>query len=164
MNEKVLGIDVGYAITGWSIVEKDSRIANKFKLRGYGAVTTKPKLADETRLKLIYDGLLDVVEKYKPTVMAVESLFYFKNQKTVIKVAQARGAILLVGANAGLEVFDYTPLQVKTSVTGYGRADKVQIQKMVKLLYKLKEVPKPDDIADAIAVGTCHLQTNRIIS
>lgn len=163
MNNRVLGIDVGYAITGWSIVDRNPSLANNFSLKGYGAVTTEPKQADETRLKLLYDGLVEVIEEYKPEVMAVESLFYFKNKKTVIKVGQARGVILLAGANFGLPVFDYTPLEVKTAVTGYGRADKTQIQRMVKLLYKLKEVPKPDDVADAIAVATCHLQTNRNI-
>lgn len=156
---RVLGIDVGIAITGWSIAEKHPTFRNKNKLVDYGAVLTEPKQSTTVRLGIIYDELSEVVKKYQPSIMAVESLFYFKNQKTVINVAMARGVILLVAAHNNIPTFDYTPLQVKTALTGYGRADKKQIQKMVKLIYALEEIPKPDDVADAIAVATCHLNT-----
>lgn len=155
----VLGIDVGIAITGWSIVQKDKETNFKEDLIDCGAILTDAKLSTPARLKLLFDGLQEVIKTYEPREMAVESLFYFKNQKTVINVSQARGVIVLTGEIAGIPIFDYTPLQVKTSVTGYGRADKKQIQEMVKLIYKLKKVPQPDDVADAIAVATCHLST-----
>ncbi len=158
-NKRVLGIDVGIAITGWSIVEKDKMISNKNELIDYGAILTEPKQGISKRLEILYESLCEVIDNYQPNIMAVESIFYFKNQKTVINVSQARGVILLAGQHKQLPSFDYTPLQVKTAVTGYGRADKKQIQKMVKLIYGLEEVPKPDDVADAIAVATCHLNT-----
>lgn len=156
MKERVLSIDTGIAITGWSVTEKNKELANKYNLIDYSAITTDSKLSDTERLRLLYNELVEIIEKHNPTEMAVESLFYFKNQKTVISVAQARGVILLAGANKGLPVYNYTPLQVKTAVTGYGRADKKQIQKMVQLIFKLREIPKPDDIADAIAISVCH--------
>ncbi len=156
---KVLGIDVGFAICGWSIVQKDPNVSNKLQLIDYGAITTKSSQAEAKRLVLLYDELNKIIENYKPEVVAIESIFFFKNQKTVIKVAQARGVILMCAAKHNLPSFDYTPLQVKTALTGYGRADKEQIQKMVKLIYKLEEAPKPDDVADAIAVATCHSNT-----
>ncbi|GAB4284779.1 MAG: crossover junction endodeoxyribonuclease RuvC [Candidatus Dojkabacteria bacterium] len=158
-NSIVLGIDTGLAIMGWSVVQKKSGSFNNLNLMGYGSVTTDSKLSNALRLKAIYDATIELIEKFKPRVMAIESLFYFKNQKTVIKVSQARGVILLAAAEKGLLIYDYTPLQVKTSVTGYGRADKKQVQKMITRIYGLKEDPKPDDVADAIAVATCHIHT-----
>jgi crossover junction endodeoxyribonuclease RuvC len=157
---KVLGIDTGIAIAGWAIVDKASGTSTKDNLIDCGVVITESKDDPGKRLGVIFEGILQVIENYKPDVVAVESLFYFKNQKTVMSVSQARGVILLAAEKAGLKVYDYTPLQVKTAVTGYGRADKKQVQKMVKLIYGLAEVPKPDDAADAVAVATCHLHTN----
>jgi crossover junction endodeoxyribonuclease RuvC len=152
----ILGIDVGIATTGWSVIQKleTSKIP---KLIACGAIITKPDRSPEERLKSIYTNLNQIILDYKPGVCAVESLFFFKNQKTVIGVGQARGVILLAASMANLEVYNYTPLQVKISVSGYGRAEKKQVQKMVQNIYALKEIPKPDDIADAIAVATCHL-------
>jgi len=159
-NNRVLGIDVGIAITGWSIIDK-SPSSNKNILKAYGDITTKAGMAMEERLLILHNELTEVVKKFEPTEYAVEDLFYFKNKKTVIAVAQARGVILMTAATNGLQVFSYTPLQVKTAVSGYGRASKKQVQQMVKVIYKLEEMPKPDDVADAIAVGTCHLNTAR---
>ncbi|MCA9381461.1 crossover junction endodeoxyribonuclease RuvC [Candidatus Dojkabacteria bacterium] len=157
---RVMGIDTGIAIVGWSVIEKNPKFANKPKLIGYGAITTDSKQPTNERLAVIYKELTEKIEEYNPHVVAVESLFYFKNQKTVIGVSQARGVILLASEHSGRPTFDYTPLQVKTAVTGYGRADKQQVQKMVKLIYGLAEVPKPDDVADAIAVATCHINSH----
>ena len=156
---RVLGIDVGIATTGWAVVEKNNTFSNKNKLIDYSAIITEPSQSISKRLSIIYSTLVNTIEKHKPNIMAVESIFYFKNQKTIINVSQARGVILLAGYNSSLTIFDYTPLQVKTALTGYGRADKKQIQKMVKLIYGLDEIPKPDDVSDAIAIATCHLNT-----
>jgi len=155
---KVLGIDIGIATTGWSIIEKEIS-SNKSNLIAYGAITTFPDEIFEVRLKSLYEGVQSIIKEYSPTELAIESLFYFKNQKTVMSVSQARGVVLLACVQEKLDCFNYTPLQVKTAVTGYGKAEKKQIQKMVKLIYKLNEVPKPDDVADAIAIATCHLNS-----
>lgn len=157
---KVMGIDVGYAITGWSILEKNSNYKNNLNLVDFGAITTTMDQAFSDRLRDLYLGLDKLIKLHNPTHIAIESLFYFKNKKTVINVAQARGVILLVSNLNNLEIFDYTPLQVKTSVTSYGRADKVQVQKMVKLIFGLNEsAPKLDDVSDAIAIAYCHINS-----
>lgn len=158
---RALGIDVGTAITGWAIVEHGAQNRSSFKVHDYGVIITDSKLPMPSRLKIIYDDLCEIIEKFKPDEMAVEDLFFFKNQKTVIKVGQARGVIILSGVNNNLEVYDYTPLQVKQSVSGYGRADKKQVQNMVKMILKLSEIPKPDDAADALAVAICHLNSSK---
>ena len=154
----VLGIDIGTATTGWSVVEK-AKNPGKLVVHGYGTIDTKPvdKMAD--RLHQIYEAIEELIKKYKPNQMAIEDVFYFKNQKTVIKVAQARGVAIVVAKNNNLQVFDYTPLQVKQSVTGYGRAEKSQVQRMVARILKLEEIPKQDDAADALAVAVCHMHT-----
>lgn len=154
---RVLGIDTGFAIVGWSIVEKDPMQKNGLKLVEYGAVVTESTLDMPKRLQEVYNKLDEIIKYYKPDAMAIESLFYFKNQKTVMTVSQARGVILLVAENNHLESFSYTPLQVKTTLTGYGRAEKKQIQKILKMMFSLDEVPKPDDAADAIAIAVCHV-------
>ena len=159
---RILGIDPGTAITGWAIVENGLSVKNKIKCVEYGAIRTPAGLDMTLRLKDLYDELIELVDIYKPEQVAIEDLFFFKNQKTVIKVGQARGVIIVAAANSGLEVFSYTPLQVKQAVTGYGRAEKKQIQEMVKLIVGLKEIPKPDDAADAIAVGICHLNSHGV--
>ncbi|MBN1331597.1 crossover junction endodeoxyribonuclease RuvC [Candidatus Dojkabacteria bacterium] len=158
---RVLGIDPGTAITGWAILENDLGMKNNIKCIDYGVITTPAGLEMPLRLKDLYHELIEIIDKYKPESAAIEELFFFKNQKTVIKVGQARGVVIVALANAGLQIFDYTPLQVKQAVTGYGRAEKKQIQEMVRLITNLKEIPKPDDAADAIAVGICHLNSVR---
>ncbi len=155
---RILGIDCGTAITGWAILRKKKNLSyQRIKLEDYGVVRTSKEMRIEQRLKKIYKEINDIIKKYKPSEVAAETLYYFKNRKTVISVGEARGVVLLSAAEAGLEVFDYTPLQVKQGVTGYGKAEKKQVQKMVKSILKLKDIPKPDDAADAIAVGICHL-------
>lgn len=149
----IIGIDVGYAICGWSILNKK---ANALELIDYGVVETSSEIDFPSRLQLIYNGLSDVIEKYRPEQIAIEDLFYFKNKKTVIGVGQVRGVILLLAKNTGLVVFNYTPLEVKTAVTGYGRSTKEDVQKMVKMILSMEEIPKPDDAADAIAIAICH--------
>ncbi|MBP9758084.1 crossover junction endodeoxyribonuclease RuvC [Candidatus Dojkabacteria bacterium] len=153
---KVLGIDVGTAITGWSILEKKSQIV---KVIGYGVITTNKNLEMSERLLILFNELNEIISTFKPDDMAVEELFFFKNSKTVITVGQARGVILLAGVINKLNVVGYTPLQVKQAVTGYGRADKIQIQKMVKIILKLDNIPKPDDAADALAIAICHFNS-----
>ena len=149
----ILGIDPGYAIVGVGVIEYTG---NKFKTLDYFAVTTEAHTPFDKRLKAIYDGLCDVIGRYKPDYMAIEELFFNDNAKTAIAVGQARGVILLAAVNNGVEIFEYTPLQVKQAVVGYGRADKNQVQQMTKALLGLKAVPKPDDVADALAIAVCH--------
>ena len=149
----ILGIDPGYAIVGYGVLEYKN---NKFKVIEYGAITTDASMNMFDRFKSIYDDICEVMERTKPDFMAIEELFFNSNQKTAINVAQARGVILLAAMNRGIQIFEYTPLQVKQAVAGYGRAGKKQIQAMVKLLLGLKEVPKPDDTADAVAIAICH--------
>ena len=150
---RILGIDPGYAIVGYGVLDYDN---NKFKTIEYGAITTSSSMNMFDRLKSIYDDLCHVIEQTRPQYMAIEELFFNSNQKTAINVAQARGVILLAAMNYNLNIFEYTPLQVKQAVAGYGRADKNQVQQMVKLLLGLSEVPKPDDTADAVAIAICH--------
>ena len=149
----ILGIDPGYAIVGVGVIEYTG---NKFRTIDYFAITTEAKTPFEQRLKIIYDSLGDVIEKYKPDFMAVEELFFNDNAKTAIAVGQARGVIVLSAVNHGVEIYEYTPLQVKQAVVGYGRADKTQVQQMTKALLGLNAVPKPDDVADALAIAVCH--------
>lgn len=149
---RILGIDPGFAIVGYGIVEYTG---NKFKVLHYGAITTRAGENIFDRLKKIHDDLNEIIEHFKPDVMAIEELFFNSNQKTAINVAQARGVLVLAAMNAGVKIFEYTPLQVKQAVTGYGRADKNQVQQMVKILLSLDKVPKPDDTADALALAIC---------
>lgn len=149
----ILGIDPGYAIVGYGVLEYSN---NNFKVIEYGAVTTDASMNMFDRFKSIYDDICEIMDRTKPDFMAIEELFFNSNQKTAINVAQARGVILLAAMKRGIEIFEYTPLQVKQAVAGYGRAEKKQVQQMVKLLLGLKEVPKPDDTADAVAIAICH--------
>ena len=148
----ILGIDPGTATTGFGIIESQK---NKLKVLGFGCIETDKNLDMPERLNLIAKELKNIIKKYKPQIMAVEELFFFKNSKTVITVGQARGVILFVGKDQGLKICEYTPLQVKQAVVGYGRAEKRQVQQMVKSILGLDEVPKPDDAADALAVAVC---------
>lgn len=149
----ILGIDPGIAIVGYGIIECNG---NNFKAIDYGCITTDSNLFFPDRIKIIYNRLSEIIEKYKPEDFAVEELFFNKNVKTAIKVGQARGVEILAAVNKGMNIYEYTPLQIKQAVVGYGRADKSQVQEMVKLLLNLREKPKPDDVADALAVAICH--------
>ncbi len=149
----ILGIDPGYAIVGVGVIEYSG---NKFRTIDYYAITTEAHTPFDQRLKTIYDEVNAVIEKYKPDYMAIEELFFNDNAKTAIAVGQARGVIVLSAVNHNVEVFEYTPLQVKQAVVGYGRADKSQVQHMTKALLSLSQIPKPDDVADALAIAVCH--------
>lgn len=154
---KILGIDPGTAIVGFGALNKESR--NKLKIIDYGCIKTSAALTTAERLYKIHKELDLLIKKYKPDIVAIEDIFFFKNLKTAIKVSQAKGVILLTAAESKLKVEEYTPLQIKQSVACYGRADKKQVQKMVKNILKLKEIPKSDDAADALAVAICCAHT-----
>ncbi|NLJ84719.1 MAG: crossover junction endodeoxyribonuclease RuvC [Halanaerobiaceae bacterium] len=157
----ILGIDPGLAIVGYSLVEKKG---NRFSVCDYGVIRTTAEDTTCQRLMTIFKELGALIDRYQPDEMAVEELFFNKNVKTAIEVGQARGVILLAGARAGIEVAEYTPLQVKQAVVGYGRATKEQVQLMVKALLNLSSLPRPDDAADALAVAICHGNSRTIIS
>lgn len=150
---RIIGIDPGYAIVGYGVVEYDGF---RFKTVGYGAVTTKADMPFVKRLDAIYSDMKTLLERYKPDAMSIERLYFNTNTTTAIDVAQARGVILLSAQRNGISVYEYTPLQVKQSVTGYGNAEKHQVMEMVKNLLALSSVPKPDDTADALALAICH--------
>lgn len=152
----ILGIDPGYAIVGYGVLEYSN---NHFTVLDYGAITTPAGMDFNRRLEIIHDELELIILKHKPECMAIEKLFYNTNAKTVIDVAQARGVILYTAQKHGVEVSEYTPLQVKQSVVGYGRAEKKQVQEMMRIMLKLEKVPKPDDTADALAMAICHAHT-----
>lgn len=155
---KILGIDPGTGIMGWGLIEMN---VGKIKPLKYGCIRTKPNMPQPERLAHIFNSLSDIIEKTKPDEVAIEELFFFKNQKTIISVAEARGVAIVAAKKFDLPVFEYTPLQVKQALTGYGRADKAQIQEMVRISCNLKVCPKPDDAADALAIAICHGQTNQ---
>jgi len=147
----ILGIDPGTAATGFGIIKKNREL----KLIDYGCIKTSASSTTAERLKEIYSQLTKLIKKHKPNIAAVEDIFFFKNLKTAIKVSQARGVILLAITKSKIPVKEYTPLQVKQAVACYGRAEKKQVQEMVKILLHLKEIPKPDDAADALAIAIC---------
>lgn len=155
---RILGIDPGFAIVGVGVIDY---VGNKFGVVEYSAITTEAGEDMFDRLKKLYDETSAVIERVKPDVMAIEELFFNNNQKTAINVAQARGVLVLAAKNAGIPIYEYTPLQVKQAVVGYGRADKKQVQQMVKAILCLNEVPKPDDTADAVAIAICHAHSYR---
>lgn len=150
---RILGIDPGYAILGYGVIDV---VGNRFKVVDYGAITTDTSMEMPERLKYIYHSLMEIIAETQPDEAAIEELFFNTNSKTAIKVGQARGVAVLACANSGLTIDEYTPLQIKQALTGYGRADKKQVQMMVKTILNLKEVPKPDDTADAVAAAICH--------
>lgn len=154
---RILGIDPGTGILGFGVI--DVTIQSKVTMVDGGVIRTPVKQADSERLKTIYDELTNIIKDCKPEVMSVEKLFFAQNVTTAMSVAQARGVVLLCGVQNGLSLFEYTPLQIKQAITGYGRADKKQMQEMVRIILKLKEVPKPDDCADALAAAICHSMT-----
>ena len=150
---RILGIDPGYATIGFGVVEYDGYNFTPIK---YGAITTEPTVQFHLRLKTIYDDMNIVLSQYKPDSMAIEKLFFNTNHKTVIDVSQARGVILVAAANLNVPIYEYTPLQVKQSVVGYGRAEKIQVMEMTRQILKLNTIPRPDDAADALAIAICH--------
>ena len=153
---RILGIDPGYAIVGWGAVLFQ---AKKYKALGCGAVETPAHTDFNQRLEQIYDEIYSVLERCRPDAVSIEKLYFQTNKTTAIKVAQARGVILLAAQKLKIPVFEYTPLQVKTAVTGYGKAKKPQVMEMTRRLLDLPEVPKPDDTADALAIAICHIQS-----
>jgi len=155
----IMGIDPGFAITGYGVLKYEG---NKFSVIDYGAVTTEAKTPLEERLLILFQGLEDLIKIHKPDAISVEELFFNKNIKTALNVGHGRGVALLAGAMYKVPIFEYTPLQVKQAVAGYGRAEKQQIQQMVKLMLRLEQVPKPDDVADALAVAICHAHSYRM--
>ena len=157
----ILGIDPGYAILGWGVIEKTG---NHFRAIDYGAVTTDKDTEMPRRLEILYDGLREIIEEYRPEEASIEKLFFNTNTTTAINVGQARGVAILACMKGGLKVAEYTPLEIKQALVGYGRADKKQVQFMVKTMLNLPEVPKPDDTADALAAAICHVHSadNRI--
>jgi crossover junction endodeoxyribonuclease RuvC len=157
----VLGIDPGTAIMGYGLVRENPN--GEYELVEFGAITTPANQPLARRLLTIYGQLNELLERYKPTVMVVEELFFNKNTTTAIAVGQARGVALLSAATRNLGVREYTPLQVKQALTGYGRADKEQIQEMVRMLLRLDDIPRPDDAADALAIAICHLRSFRAL-
>ncbi len=155
---RILGIDPGFAITGYSIIDYQG---NKFKLIDSGAITTKAGVSFPLRLTKIYDDLNMIIDTYKPDAISVEELFFNNNAKTAINVAQARGVVLIVGCKKNIPTYEYTPLQIKQSVTGYGRADKMQVQRMVKTILNVEKLPKLDDTTDSMAAAICHAHSAR---
>ena len=151
----ILGIDPGYAIVGWGVIEYK---ANAHRPIAFGAIVTEAHTDFNERLKQIYDDTVELLEKSRPDAVSIEKLYFTTNVTTGIQVAQARGVILLAAHQAGVPIYEYTPLQVKTAVTGYGKALKPQVMEMTRRLLHLKEVPKPDDTADALAIAITHTQ------
>jgi len=150
---RILGIDPGFAIVGYGVIDYNK---NKFEVVEYGAITTEAGEEMNSRFKTIHDDLNTIIKRTNPDFMAIEQLYFNSNQKTAINVAQARGVLLLSALNHDIRIAEYTPLQVKQAVVGYGRADKKQVQLLVKSMLGLDAIPKPDDTADALAIAVCH--------
>lgn len=146
----ILGIDPGFARTGYGVIEEKNK---NLRVLDYGCLSTPSGLVFEKRLKKIHDGLEEIIKKFRPDVCAVEKIFFCKNAKTAIDVGQARGVIIFTAAEKKLKILEFTPLQVKQFITGYGKAEKQQVQKMIKILLGLKDIPRPDDAADALALA-----------
>ena len=149
----ILGIDPGYAIMGYGIIEKTG---NRFRAIHYGSILTDKDTPMDQRLEQLYDSLREIISEYRPDVASIEKLYFNSNVTTAIQVGQARGVAILACVKGGVEVHEYTPLEIKQALVGYGRAEKQQVQFMVKTMLNLKEVPKPDDTADALAAAICH--------
>ena len=157
---RILGIDPGFAITGYSIIDYSG---NKFKLVTSGAILTEAHTSFSLRLEKIHNDLTDIITTYKPESMAIEELFFNNNAKTAINVAQARGVILVTSKLNNIPIFEYTPLQVKQAVVGYGRADKMQVQRMVKMILNEENLPKLDDTTDSMAMAICHAHSYKFV-
>ena len=158
---RILGIDPGIAIVGYGVVDKEG---NSYKTIAYDAVTTRAHTPLPERLEKVYQGINEIIKTYKPDAMSIEELFFNNNAKTALTVGQARGVIILAAVQNNIPVYEYTPLQVKQALTGYGRASKSQIQQMMKSMLGLSEIPKPDDVADALAIAVCHGNSMRFNS
>ena len=152
----ILGIDPGLATVGYGALESEHR---KMKLLDFGIISTPAKMLLSERLDIIYDSMITLLDRFQPDAIAFEELFFAKNVKTGIAVAHARGVLMTAAYKRTKELYEYTPLQVKQAVVGYGRAEKIQIQLMVKNTFGLKEIPRPDDAADAVAIAMCHAQS-----
>ena len=152
----ILGIDPGYAIIGWGAVRYER---GRFAPLCFGAVTTEAGVPFNCRLQQIYDDTVMLLQKVRPDAIAIEKLYFTNNKTTAVQVCEARGVILLAAEQQGVAVYEYTPLQVKSAVTGYGKAEKPQVMEMTRRLLGLKEVPRPDDTADALAIAICHAQS-----
>lgn len=153
MNLRIIGIDPGIAIVGFGVVDKEG---SKLRPVQYGCIETPAHTGEAVRLRMIFDSLGQLIDNYEPEQMAIEKLFFNRNVTTALSVAQARGVIILAGVNKNLPVTGYTPLQVKQAIVGYGKAEKRQVQEMVRMFLNLRETPKPDDAADALAIAICH--------
>ena len=159
---RVLGIDPGYGIVGFGVI--DSERYGSYNVVDYGVINTPKEKSIADRITQIYDGMIKLIETFKPDALAVEELFFNTNITTGIKVAEARGVILLAGRKNNLPTYEYTPLQIKQALTGQGRAEKTQVQFMVKSILGLSAIPRTDDAADALAVAICQLQTNNLLT
>ena len=157
---RILGIDPGFAITGFSVIDYEG---NKFKLITSGAILTEAHTSFPLRLEQIYNQLNQIITEYKPDAMAIEELFFNNNEKTAINVAQARGVILVTAKLNKVPIYEYTPLQVKQAVVGYGRADKMQVQRMVKMILNEENLPKLDDTTDSMAMAICHAHSSKFV-
>ncbi len=153
---KILGIDPGYGTLGWAVVDSGLKIID------YGSIITASDLGIDERLLQIHLKIINIIDKYKPESLAIEQLFFTKNTKTAIDVAKCIGVILLTARLNNISYTEYSPSRIKRSITGYGRATKDQIQNMIMKIYKLKEIPRPDDVADALAVTVCHFLNKKI--
>jgi crossover junction endodeoxyribonuclease RuvC len=156
---RILGIDPGTGILGFGVVDIDGK--GKASLVDAGVIRTPVNQPDSDRLLTIFDELSEIIKELKPEVMSVEKLFFAQNVTTAMSVSQARGVVLLLGKQHDLELHEYTPQEIKMALTGYGRADKKQMQEMVRVILTLKEIPKPDDAADALAAAICHSMTSK---
>src|ERR687898_15008 len=155
----ILGIDPGTATMGWGVIRQEG---NRLRYVQHGTVTTPSDWEMARRLGRLFDGVTELIQGYRPETVAVEELFFNTNVTTAITVGQARGVALLAAYRAGVEVAEYTPLQVKQAITSYGRAEKRQVQEMVKTLLNLREIPRPDDAADGLAIAVCHAFSSRM--
>lgn len=159
---KILGIDPGIGRVGWGVIEVQS---SKFKVQSYGCIETEAKMPIEERLRELYEEISRIITEEKPNAFVIEELFFNTNAKTALIVGQARGVLILAGSKNKLPVVEYTPLQVKIALTGYGRAEKSQVGQMVKTILQLDKIPKPDDVADALAIAITHAfsyKTNKL--
>ena len=161
MKRRILGIDPGFALVGFGVVDEEN---GRLTAVDYGVISTPKEDKFAVRLETIYDSMTQIIKTYQPDAISIEELFFFRNQTTVIPVAEARGIIVLCGRQNHIPMYEYTPLQIKQALTGNGRAEKKQIQFMVKNILGLEKVPKPDDAADAVAVALTHLQFNNTLS
>lgn len=156
----IIGIDPGTAILGYGVVEGN----NDFRMIDYGVIETEPSLDMPDRLVIIHDAITALIQRHKPDELAIEQLFFARNVTTAIAVGQARGVVLLAAAQQGVPIAEYSPSEIKNAIVGYGKADKRQMQQMVRMLLSLPDIPQPDDAADALAVALCHSQTRQFTS